>query len=98
MGGGRLNVDLKPRNERTLSADEIIDELRPKLATVPGVRVFLTNPPAIRIGGMQSRSQYQFALQGIDTDELYRVAPQFEAALHNVPGIQDVTSDLEVRN
>jgi hydrophobic/amphiphilic exporter-1 (mainly G- bacteria), HAE1 family len=97
-GGGRLNVDLKPRDQRKLSADEIIDELRPKLAQVPGVRVFLTNPPAIRIGGMQSRSQYQYALQGPDTAELYRVAPQFEAALRNVPGLQDVTSDLEVRN
>jgi hydrophobic/amphiphilic exporter-1 (mainly G- bacteria), HAE1 family len=64
---------------------------------VPGVRVFLTNPPAIRIGGMMSRSQYQFALQGADTAELYRVAPQFEAAMHDVPGVQDVTSDLEVR-
>jgi hydrophobic/amphiphilic exporter-1 (mainly G- bacteria), HAE1 family len=97
-GGGRLNVDLKPLNERTLTADQIIDVLRPKLSSVPGVRVFLTNPPAIRIGGMQSRSQYQFALQGPDTDELYRVAPQFEAALRGVEGVQDVTSDLEVRN
>ncbi|HMF60064.1 MAG TPA: efflux RND transporter permease subunit, partial [Vicinamibacterales bacterium] len=95
--GARLNVDLQPRHERTLTADQIIDELRPKLASVPGVRVFLTNPPAIRIGGMQSRSQYQFALQGADTAELYRVAPQFEAAMHDVPGVQDVTSDLEVR-
>ncbi len=96
-GGGRLNVDLQPRDQRTLTADEIIDELRPKLSRVPGVRVFLTNPPAIRIGGMMSRSQYQFALQGADTAELYRVAPQFEAALGEVDGIQDVTSDLEVR-
>src|SRR6185295_5438252 len=65
---------------------------------VPGTRVFLTNPPAIRIGGFQSRAQYQFTLQDPDTDELYRVAPGFEAALHNVPGIEDVNSDLQVRN
>ena len=52
QGGGRLNVDLKPRDERTLTADQIIEELRPKLARVPGVRVVLSNPPAIRIGGM----------------------------------------------
>ena len=96
-GGGRLNIDLQDRHERTLTADQIIDELRPKLARVPGVRVFLSNPPAIRIGGMQSRSQYQFALQGADTAELYRVAPEFEAAMHDVPGVQDVTSDLELR-
>jgi hydrophobic/amphiphilic exporter-1 (mainly G- bacteria), HAE1 family len=100
VGGnnGRLNIDLKPRAQRTLTADQIIDELRPKLSQVPGVRVYLTNPPAIRIGGFQSRSQYQYTLQDPDTAELYRVAPQFEAALHNVAGIEDVNSDLQIKN
>jgi HAE1 family hydrophobic/amphiphilic exporter-1 len=97
-GGGRLNVDLKPRDQRTLSADEVIEELRPKLARVPGVRVVLQNPPAIRIGGMQSRAQYQYALQDPDTEELYRVAPAFEAAMRNVPGLLDVNSDLQIKN
>jgi HAE1 family hydrophobic/amphiphilic exporter-1 len=96
--GGRLNVDLKPRDQRQLSADQVIEELRPKFARVPGVRVVLSNPPAIRIGGMQSRAQYQFSLQDPDTEELYRVAPGFEAALRNVPGLLDVTSDLQIRN
>jgi HAE1 family hydrophobic/amphiphilic exporter-1 len=96
--GGRLNVDLKPRDQRTLTADQIIDELRPKLARVPGLRVYLTNPPAIRIGGFQSRSQYQFTLQDPDTEELYRVAPQFEARLREVPGLLDVNSDLQIKN
>jgi len=98
FGGGRLNVDLKPREERKLSADQVIDELRPKFARVPGVRVVLTNPPAIRIGGMMSRAQYQFSLQDPDTEELYRVAPGFEAAMRNVPGLLDVTSDLQIKN
>jgi hydrophobic/amphiphilic exporter-1 (mainly G- bacteria), HAE1 family len=97
-GGGRLNVDLKPRNERSLTADQVIDELRPKFARVPGVRVVLTNPPAIRIGGMMSRAQYQFSLQDPDTEELYSVAPGFEAAMRNLPGLQDVNSDLQIRN
>jgi HAE1 family hydrophobic/amphiphilic exporter-1 len=96
--GGRLNVDLKPRAQRALNADQIIEELRPKLARIPGIRVFLTNPPAIRIGGMMTRSQYQFTLQDPDTDELYRVAPRFETALRTVDGIEDVTSDLQIRN
>src|SRR5207244_3072270 len=86
----------KPRSRRTLTADQIIDELRPKLARVPGVRVFLTNPPAIRIGGMMTRSQYQYALQDPDTDELYRVAPQFEAALHGVEEIEDRPAALSM--
>jgi HAE1 family hydrophobic/amphiphilic exporter-1 len=57
-GGGRLSIDLQPkgRGGRTLTADEVIDELRRKLNGVPGIRVFLQNPPAIRIGGFQSRS------------------------------------------
>ena len=66
-------MDLKPRDERALDADQVIEELRPKFARIPGIRVFLTNPPAIRIGGMMTRSQYQFTLQDPDTDELYRV-------------------------
>jgi len=96
--GGRLNVDLKPREERTLTADEVIEELRPKFSSIPGIRVFITNPPAIRIGGMMTRSQYQFTLQDPDTEELYRSAPKFEAALRNVEGIEDVSSDLQIRN
>ena len=95
---GRLNVDLKPRDERALTADQVIQELRPKLSRIPGINVFLTNPPAIRIGGMQSRSQYQYSLQNPDTEELYRVAPRFEAALRGIDGIEDVTSDLQLRN
>jgi HAE1 family hydrophobic/amphiphilic exporter-1 len=96
-GGGRLNIDLKPREERTLSADQVIDELRPKLSQVPGVRVFLSNPPAIRIGGIRSNSSYQYTLQDPDTDELYRVAPLFEQALHKVDGLEDVSSDLQIK-
>jgi HAE1 family hydrophobic/amphiphilic exporter-1 len=98
MGGGRLNVDLKPRHERKLTADQVIEELRPKFARVPGVRVVLSNPPAIRIGGMMSRAQYQFSLQDPDTEELYRVAPGFETALRAVPGLLDVNSDLQIKN
>jgi len=96
-GGGRVNIDLKPRNERSLSADEIIEELRPKMSRVPGVRVYLSNPPAIRIGGIQSRSQYQFTLQDPDTDELYRSAPIFEQALHKIDGLEDINSDLQIK-
>jgi HAE1 family hydrophobic/amphiphilic exporter-1 len=94
--GGRLNLDLRPRDQRSLSADEIIEELRPKLASVPGIRVFLSNPPAIRIGGRQSRSEFQFTLQDPDTEELYRVAPVFQKALTGLEGIQDVSSDLQI--
>ena len=95
---GRVFMNLKPRSERRLNADEIIQELRPKLATIPGVRVFLQNLPPIRIGGMLTKSQYQFTLQSPDTDELYRYARVLEAKMREFPGFQDVTSDLQITN
>ena len=96
---GRLMfIRLKPRSERSTSADEIIQELRPKLATVPGIQVYLQNPPPIRIGGVQTKSQYQYTLQGPDISELYRYAPLLEARLQDLPGFQDVTSDLQLKN
>ncbi len=95
---GRMFIELKPRADRQLTSDEVIESLRPKLATVAGIRVFLQNPPAIRIGGMQSRSLYQFTLQGPDTAELYEAAPKLEARLRRIPGLEDVTSDLQIKN
>ncbi|HSA02066.1 MAG TPA: efflux RND transporter permease subunit [Candidatus Paceibacterota bacterium] len=95
---GRMFMRLKPRDERHFSADEIIQRLRPKLATVPGINVFLQNPPLIRIGGMISKGLYQFSLQDTDTEELYHWAPILMAALAEKPGFQDVTSDLLIAN
>jgi HAE1 family hydrophobic/amphiphilic exporter-1 len=94
---GRVFVRLKPRAQRSLSADEVIEELRPKLATVPGIRVFLQNPPPIRIGGYLTKSQYQFALQGPDTADLFKFAPVLEAKLRELPQLQDVTTDLQIQ-
>jgi len=95
---GNLMIRLKSRNERDKSADEIIQELRPRLAAIPGIQTYLQNPPPIRIGGVQSKSQYQYALQGPDISELYRYAPLLEAKLKDLPGFQDVTSDLQLKN
>ncbi|MFI5175112.1 MAG: efflux RND transporter permease subunit [Terriglobia bacterium] len=95
---GRLFMRLKPRKERSLSADEVIEELRPKLAVVPGMRVYLQNLPPIRIGGQLTKSQYQFTLQSPDTDELYRGATQLETELRKLPGLQDINSDLQIKN
>ena len=94
---GRLFIRLAPRSERP-GVDEVIARLRPKLAEIPGFRVFLQNPPTIRIGGQLSRSQYQLTLQGTDTEALHRAAPALERRLRGVPGIRDVTSDLQLSN
>jgi HAE1 family hydrophobic/amphiphilic exporter-1 len=109
---GRIFVKLKGRSERpvvcptsswlkscrSLSADELIRELRPKLARVPGIRVSLQNPPVIRVGGRLSRSLYQFTLQSPDAPELYRAAAQFEERLRAMGDFRDVGSDLQLKN
>ena len=93
---GRVEIRLKPRKERTLTADQVINELRPKLARIPGGLVFLTNPPAMRIGGFGGRSQYIFTLQAQNLDELYRSAQSFDAVMRRIPGLTDVNSDLQI--
>jgi HAE1 family hydrophobic/amphiphilic exporter-1 len=93
---GRLGIMLKPRSERTHSADEIIQQLRPQLATIPGMRVFLQVPPSIRIGGMLTKSLYQYTIQGADIAELYQVSRDVQAKIAALPMLQDVTSDLQI--
>ena len=99
MGGpnyGQLVVRLKPRSERQQRVNEIIDDLRPKLANFPGIKVYLQNPPTIRIGGQVTKSLYQFSMQSPDKKELYDAARKLEAEVMNIPGVQDVTSDLQI--
>ncbi|OGL43926.1 MAG: acriflavine resistance protein B, partial [Candidatus Schekmanbacteria bacterium RBG_16_38_10] len=95
---GRIFLTLKPRSERKLNIEEIIEGLRPKLASVPGIRVFLQNLPSIRIGGQLTKSLYQFTLQCPDIEQLYKYAPILEAKIRELPGLQDVTSDLQIKN
>ena len=95
---GRLFIHLKPRDERAMSADEVAQSLTRKLAAVPGMRVYIQNPPVINIGGRQSKSQYQFTLQSSDIEALYDGAAALERRLHDIPGLTDVTSDLQIRN
>jgi HAE1 family hydrophobic/amphiphilic exporter-1 len=93
---GRLQLRLKPRAERTLTPEQIIEELRPKLDQIPGIRTYLQNPPLIRVGGQQTRTVYQYTLQAQDLDELYSVAGVFEKRMKEVPGLFDVNSDLQI--
>jgi HAE1 family hydrophobic/amphiphilic exporter-1 len=94
---GLLFIRLKPRSQRP-PVTEVIDEMRPKLSQVPGMRVFLQIPPTIRIGGRLTKSQYQYTLQGADIAELYRYAPLLETKMRTLPGLTDVTSDLQITN
>ena len=94
---GRLFMHLKPRSER-MSIDAFIQQLRPKLMQVPGIRSFLQNRPSISIGGQVTKSLYQFTLQSPDTEELFKYAPLLEAKLKDLPGFLDVNTDLMITN
>ena len=96
---GFIFIRLKPRDRRELSADKVVQELRPKLMReVIGMNTYLQPLQPIRIGGTLTKSLYQFTLQDADTKELYRAAPEMEARMRQLPGLQDVTSDLLIRN
>jgi len=95
---GRIFMKLKPRSKRKLHVDQVIQKFRPLLAQVPGIQAFPQNPPPIRIGGTLTKSLYQLTLQSPDTAELYEFAPKLEAKMRELPMLQDVTSDLQIKN
>ena len=95
---GFMFIQLKPVHEREATADQVIARLRPQLAGVPGIRIFLQNPPPIQLETTSSKGQYQFVLQSPDSAELYAHATQFEARMRELPQLQEVSSDLEIRN
>jgi len=97
MNQGMVVARFGPRSQRP-HVDQIIQNLRPPLARIPGINTFLMNPPTIPIGGQFTKSQYQFTLQSPDTRELYASAPKLEQELRKIPGLQDVTSDLLMKN
>ena len=90
-----LNITLKPLDVRKVSADQIINRLRPKLARVPGATLFLQSAQDVTIGGRQSNSQFQYTLQGDNTKDLVEWAPRVMAALRAIPILRDVNSDLQ---
>jgi HAE1 family hydrophobic/amphiphilic exporter-1 len=87
---------MKPRNQRTESVDQVIDDLRPKMAQVPGVFVFIQNPPPITVSGQFGTSIYQLTLQSPNLDDIYAWAPQLTAKMRQLPGFVDVNSDLQI--
>ena len=99
LGGpnlGQIVVHLKPRGDRSELANDIIAKLRPQLAAVAGMQVYMQNPPTVRIGGLVSKSLYQYSMQSPDRLALYAASRTLVKALGDVQGIEDLTSDLEV--
>ena len=95
---GRLIIRLKDRDARPAGADEVIQQLRRQVAGIQGLRMFLSNPPAIRIGGTLSTSDYVFTVTGTDLKQLYGPGQALEAKLKALPQLQDVATNLELRN
>jgi len=96
--GGFLDVMLRPRRERKATVVDIVNRIRPKVSNITGLRVTTRIPQAIRVGGRNSASSYDYTLYGPDTEELYREAPKLEAAMERIPGLVDVISDLQIKN
>ncbi|NMF59059.1 efflux RND transporter permease subunit [Pseudanabaena yagii] len=95
---GRLFMRLKERSKRSRSVDQIIQELRPKLAKVAGIRCFLQNPPTIRLGGQITKAMYQYTISDTDIEKLYGTVPELEKKLRQFDSLQDVSSDLQIKN
>ena len=96
---GRIIIRLKPRKERDIRADQIIQQLRPSFAAgAQGLRVFMSNPPSINIGGLIGNADFQMVVQGSDIRQLYAAAQELESSLRGSDFLRDVSTSLELRN
>jgi hydrophobe/amphiphile efflux-1 (HAE1) family protein len=95
INNGWLILGLKPRDERKSDADQIITRLRPQLAKVPGIQLFVQAAQDLNVGGRTSRTQYQYTLQDSDISELNEWAPKLLAELQKLPSLRDVASDQQ---
>ncbi len=89
-------ANMKPRETRQFSVDQIIEQLRPKMAAIPSLMVFMQNPPPITVSGQNSASAYQLTLQSVNLKEIYEWAPQLTNKMRALPGFVDVNSDMQI--
>jgi multidrug efflux pump len=94
---GRVFVGLKDRAKRNVTADQVIARLRGKLARVPGATLYLQSVQDIRVGGRMSATQYQYTLQGDNSDELFQWAPRVFNRLRTLKELADLNSDQQDR-
>ncbi len=97
VNSGIVFARLKPMSQRP-HVNQILQNLRPQLGQVTGIRAFMQVPPSIRIGGQLTKSPYQYTLQSADMEELYRWAPKIEDRMRQLEGFTDVTSDLQLNS
>jgi HAE1 family hydrophobic/amphiphilic exporter-1 len=96
LSSGTLNIQLKPRDQRKLSTDQVIAELRPKFQQIPGINVLMQNRPPIRIGGYFTRALYQYTMQDVDLQELYSASGKLLQAMQQDTMFADVNTDLDL--
>jgi HAE1 family hydrophobic/amphiphilic exporter-1 len=98
MGGnqGGFFAHMKPRSERAMNVDQIIGELRPKIANVPGIMMFVQNPPPITVSGQFTTSIYQMTMQSSNLQEIYKWVDPLLGKMRTLPGFLDVNSDLQI--
>jgi len=92
---GRVFMALKPLEERHVSADQLINRLRPKLATVPGAALYLQGVQDLRIGARLGNAQYQYTIQSDNLEDLTRWGPTLLQQMRKLPGLADVSSDQQ---
>ncbi|MGB9401924.1 MAG: efflux RND transporter permease subunit [Candidatus Acidiferrales bacterium] len=95
---GVLVHAVRPLFEHHMAISDIMREMEAKLNTIPGLRVYLQNPPSIRIGGQLTKSLYQYTLVSPDTDQLYKYAQMMNDKMRTLPGLTDVTTDLQIKS
>ncbi|HEX9603934.1 MAG TPA: multidrug efflux RND transporter permease subunit [Myxococcales bacterium] len=95
LNNGFMFVQLKPLGQRKRSADQVIADLRPKLARVEGITLYLQSVQDVRIGGRTSRTQYQYTLQDLNLDELLTWSPRLLEKLRTLPQLRDVNTDQQ---
>ncbi|MBU0883516.1 MAG: MdtB/MuxB family multidrug efflux RND transporter permease subunit [Gammaproteobacteria bacterium] len=97
LNSGRLLINLTPRAERDVSASQIIERLRPELARIPGIELYLQPVQDLSIEDRVSRTQFQFSMESPDISLLEEWVPKLVSALREQPELTDVASDLQNR-
>ena len=95
MSNGRLVINLKPFNERSADAGQVMARLRRKAAGIPGIELHLRTRQELQIGGRSSQTQFQYSLEDTDVRQLYEWAPRLITAFKKLPQLSDVTSDIQ---
>jgi hydrophobe/amphiphile efflux-1 (HAE1) family protein len=97
VNNGRMYITLKPLEQRTASADEVLERIRRKMDRVEGISLYLQSVQDVRVGGRLTKAQFQYALQAADLDELTHWSSLLVERLKKIPQLKDVSSDLQTQ-